>query len=124
MRSITRWLRQKWSLMFPGQVYILNSLGVPSAGIAFAGLPASVTLNSRAPNSEAEWRCRWMLWAAEPGITLDHPDSTYTVVRVAAGTPPGRYVIECVYTRVSDDAEFSKQYVVTVLAQNNDPAGA
>lgn len=116
MRSITRWLRQKWAAMFPGKVYILSPLGVPSARIAFASLPAAVTLNSRAPNSEAEWKTRWWSWTPDPGITLDHPDSTYTVVRVAAGTPPGRYTIECVYTRKSDGAEFSAQYIVTVIA--------
>jgi hypothetical protein len=114
-RSIVRWLREKWSLMFPGQVYILNSLGVPVAGQGVTVLPTLIQLSSRAPNSSAEWRCRWSMLTAEPGITLDHPGSTYTVVHIAAGTPPGRRVLECVYTRVTDDAEFSKQYFITVI---------
>ena len=117
MRSIVRWLREKWAAMFPGEVYILGTMGVPVAGQGVTVLPTLIQLNSRAPNSSAEWRCRWLLLTNvnEHGITLDHPDSTYTVVHVAKGTPFGKYIVECVYTRVTDGAEFSKQYFITVM---------
>ena len=114
-RSIVRWLREKWAAMFPGEVYILGSLGVPVAGQGVTVLPTLIQLSSRAPNNIDQWRCRWSMLTAEPGITLDHPDSTYTVAHIAAGTPPGRRVLECVYTRVTDGAEFSKQYFITVI---------
>lgn len=118
MRSLARWLREKWSAMVPGRVYILGTLGVPTTGwgVLTSALPASIQLSSRAPNFEDGWSCQWRLWTPEPGITLDHPDSTYTVLRVAAETPPGRYTLECAYTRTSDGAEFvSAPFLITVL---------
>ena len=116
--AITRWLREKWAAMFPGQVYILGVHGVPVAGQGVTVLPALIQLSSRAPNSSAEWRCRWSMVTAEDGITLDHPDSTYVVVHLAAGLSPGRRVLECVYTRVTDGAEFSKTYFITVIDES------
>jgi len=115
MRSIVRWLREKWSQMFPGEVYILGTMGVPVAGQGVTVLPTLIQLNSRAPNNVDQWRCRWSMVTAEDGIALDHPDSTYVVVHLAAGLSPGRRVLECVYTRVTDGAEFSKQYFITVM---------
>lgn len=106
MRSLARWLREKWLAMVPGRPYILGTYGTPIDQWIVSSTPASITLNSRAPNFESGWACQWRLWTPEPLIALDHPDSTYTVVHVAAGTPPGRYTLECVYTRTSDGAEF------------------
>lgn len=106
--NLISWLRRKWAAMFPGRVYILNQLGVPTSSVPFFtnALPAAYRLTSRPPNLEDGWAVRWVLWSSDPGITLDHPESSYTIVRVAAGVPAGRYVIECVYTRKSDGAEF------------------
>ena len=116
--NLLPWLQRKWRAMFPGRVYILGAMGTPVTTWVASKLPASYRLTSRPPNYEAGWSARWW-WITPPdiGLTLDHPESAYTVVRVAEGVLPGMYRLECVYTRASDGAEFrSAPFTVAVAA--------
>ena len=114
--DLTTWFKQKWAAMFPGRVYILSG-GRPSNAwpVLNTRLPASHRLTSRPPNYEAGWDVSWEWLEPKQGLTLDHPNSGYTVVRVAEGVPPGSYPLECVYTRRSDGAQFvSSPFLVNV----------
>ena len=115
--NLLPWLQRKWRAMVPGRVYILSHMGTPVTTWVASRLPASYRLTSRPPNYEGGWSVRWWwLDLFPPGLTLDHPESAYTVVRVAEGVPPGQYRLECVYTRTSDGAEFrSEPFSVVVI---------
>ena len=116
--NLLTWLQRKWRAMLPGRVYILGATGTPISSWAALNtrLPASHRLTSRPPNYENQWDVSWEWLEPRLGLTLDHPDSSYTVVRVAEGVPPGSYPLECVYTRRSDGAQFvSPPFTVNVI---------